>query len=118
MTALEALLSDPGNTGVWTLAPDRSAVTFRCRSLWGLLPVKGRFTEVHGEGRLGENASLTLAERESVIRAAVEVVNGRVPVLSGLAEITTALGRRTSGATVTDLIHSAKGGRHDHGRRG
>jgi 4-hydroxy-tetrahydrodipicolinate synthase len=37
---------------------------------------------------LGENASLTLAERESVIRAAVEVVAGRVPVLSGLAEST------------------------------
>lgn len=37
---------------------------------------------------LGENASLSLAEREAVIRAAVEVVGGRVPVLSGLAEIT------------------------------
>jgi 4-hydroxy-tetrahydrodipicolinate synthase len=37
---------------------------------------------------LGENASLALAERERVIRAAVEVVGGRVPVLSGLAEIT------------------------------
>ena len=37
---------------------------------------------------LGENASLKLAERESVIRAAVEVADGRVPVLSGLAEIT------------------------------
>jgi 4-hydroxy-tetrahydrodipicolinate synthase len=37
---------------------------------------------------LGENASLTLAERESVIRAAIEVSNGRVPVLSGLAEVT------------------------------
>jgi len=39
---------------------------------------------------LGENASLTPAEREAVIRAAVEVVAGRVPVLSGLAEITLA----------------------------
>lgn len=37
---------------------------------------------------LGENASMTLAERESIIRAAVKVVGGRVPVLSGLAEIT------------------------------
>jgi 4-hydroxy-tetrahydrodipicolinate synthase len=37
---------------------------------------------------LGENASLSPAEREKVIRAAVEVVNGRVPLLSGLAEIT------------------------------
>jgi 4-hydroxy-tetrahydrodipicolinate synthase len=39
---------------------------------------------------LGENASLSPSERESVIRAAVEVVHGRVPLLSGLAEITLA----------------------------
>lgn len=37
---------------------------------------------------LGENASLSLREREQVIRAAAEVVGGRVPLLSGLAEIT------------------------------
>jgi 4-hydroxy-tetrahydrodipicolinate synthase len=37
---------------------------------------------------LGENASLVPTECEAVIRAAVEVVAGRVPVLSGLAEIT------------------------------
>lgn len=37
---------------------------------------------------LGENASLLPAERETVIRAAAEVVDGRVPLLSGLAEIT------------------------------
>lgn len=39
---------------------------------------------------LGENASLTPDERERVIRAAVEAVHGRVPLLSGLAEITLA----------------------------
>jgi 4-hydroxy-tetrahydrodipicolinate synthase len=38
---------------------------------------------------LGENASLTDAERERVLRCAVEAVAGRVPVLSGLAAITT-----------------------------
>ena len=37
---------------------------------------------------LGENASLSLEEREKVIRAGVEAAAGRVPVLSGLAEIT------------------------------
>jgi 4-hydroxy-tetrahydrodipicolinate synthase len=36
---------------------------------------------------LGENASLSVAERELVIRAAKEVIAGRVPLLSGLAEI-------------------------------
>ena len=39
---------------------------------------------------LGENASMSLAEREAIIRGAVETVAGRVPVLSGLAEITLA----------------------------
>ncbi|MFC3327200.1 dihydrodipicolinate synthase family protein [Mesorhizobium cantuariense] len=39
---------------------------------------------------LGENASLQLQEREAVIRAAKDVVAGRVPLLSGLAEISTA----------------------------
>lgn len=37
---------------------------------------------------LGENASLSQDDRERVIRAAREVTAGRVPVLSGLAEIT------------------------------
>ena len=39
---------------------------------------------------LGENASLAMDERETVIRTATEVVAGRIPVLSGLAEVTLA----------------------------
>ena len=39
---------------------------------------------------LGENASLQPREREAVVRAAAEVVASRVPLLSGLAEISTA----------------------------
>ncbi|MGL4286684.1 MAG: dihydrodipicolinate synthase family protein [Phreatobacter sp.] len=38
---------------------------------------------------LGENASMRMEEKEAVIRAAKEVVAGRVPLLSGLAEIST-----------------------------
>lgn len=38
---------------------------------------------------LGENASLQQHEKEGVIRAAKEAANGRIPVLSGLAEIST-----------------------------
>jgi 4-hydroxy-tetrahydrodipicolinate synthase len=36
---------------------------------------------------LGENASLTMPEREQVLRAGKEAVGGRVPMLSGLAEV-------------------------------
>ena len=39
---------------------------------------------------LGENASLTQAERDAVVTAAREAVAGRVPLLSGLAELSTA----------------------------
>jgi 4-hydroxy-tetrahydrodipicolinate synthase len=45
---------------------------------------------------LGENASLTMPERESVIRAAVEVSHRRVPVLTGLAEVSTEQARQSA----------------------
>ncbi len=52
MTTLETLLNDPDLAGVWNLVPDRSTVTFRIRNMWGLLNVKGRFTEFSGDGQL------------------------------------------------------------------
>lgn len=52
MTTLETLLSDPDLSGVWNIVPDRSAVTFKVKNMWGLLNVKGRFTEFSGEGQL------------------------------------------------------------------
>jgi len=39
---------------------------------------------------LGENASLAPDEKEAVIRAGREVVAGRIPLLSGLAEVSSA----------------------------
>lgn len=41
-------------------------------------------------GMVGENAQLTPQEKRTVIRLAVETVNGRVPVIAGLAETNTA----------------------------
>lgn len=52
MTTLETLLHDPDMTGVWNLVPDRSAITFKIRNMWGLLNVKGRFTDFTGDGQL------------------------------------------------------------------
>ncbi len=49
---------------------------------------------VHGIivcGTVGENCSLSAQEKREVMGNAVEVVNGRIPVLSGVAETTTAL---------------------------
>ncbi len=42
-------------------------------------------------GTVGENSSLDAAEKRTVLRAAKEAAGGRVPVLSGVAEYTTAL---------------------------
>ena len=42
-------------------------------------------------GTLGENSSLRADEKEAVLRAAVEAVDGRVPVIAGVAEYTTDL---------------------------
>jgi dihydrodipicolinate synthase/N-acetylneuraminate lyase len=42
-------------------------------------------------GTLGENSSLSPEEKETVLRAAVEAAEGRVPVVAGIAEYTTEL---------------------------
>ncbi len=52
MTTLETLLNDPDLAGVWNIVPDRSAVTFKIRNMWGLVNVKGSFTEFAGDGQL------------------------------------------------------------------
>ncbi len=52
MTTLETLLNDPDTAGAWSLLPDRSAITFTIANAWGLLRVRGRFTEFSGEGHL------------------------------------------------------------------
>lgn len=52
MTTLETLLSDPETTGEWRLVADRSAVGFKIKNMWGLMPVKGEFTELSGRGEL------------------------------------------------------------------
>lgn len=45
-------------------------------------------------GTVGENCSLEYAEKLEVLRATVAHVDGRIPVLTGVAEYTTALARR------------------------
>lgn len=50
---------DPGMAGHWRLEPERSSVTFVARTLWGLAPVKGRFTAVSGEGRITRDGELS-----------------------------------------------------------
>ena len=57
MTTLETLLNDPEMAGVWNLVPDRSTITFKVGNMWGLLRVKGRFTDFSGSGQLSGQLS-------------------------------------------------------------
>jgi polyisoprenoid-binding protein YceI len=52
MTNVATLLNDPDTAGVWSLDPDRSTVNFKIKNFWGLLNVKGHFTNVSGDGQV------------------------------------------------------------------
>jgi polyisoprenoid-binding protein YceI len=52
MTTVETLLSDPDTAGVWNLVPDKSTINFKIRNMWGLISVKGRFTDFNGDGQI------------------------------------------------------------------
>jgi polyisoprenoid-binding protein YceI len=52
MGDVDTLLNDPDTAGVWRLDPDRSTVGFKIKNFWGLVNVKGRFTDVSGDGQV------------------------------------------------------------------
>lgn len=52
MTSLETLLNDPEMAGVWNIVPGRSTIALKVKNMWGLLNVRGRFTEFSGDGQL------------------------------------------------------------------
>lgn len=52
-------LGDPALAGEWTLVPDRSSIRFANKTLWGLIPVNGRFTSVSGHAHVGVDGSVT-----------------------------------------------------------
>jgi polyisoprenoid-binding protein YceI len=52
MSSVEDLLADPASVGVWTAVPEQSTIGFKCGSLWGIAPVKGRFGEFTGDGQI------------------------------------------------------------------
>ena len=58
MTTVETLLNDPDTAGVWKLVPDRSTVRFKIRNMWGLISVKGRFTDFNADGQITGNGAI------------------------------------------------------------
>lgn len=66
---LQSLLADPGTVGTWTLVPNQSSVRFASKTLWGLVPVKGKFTDVSGSGTV--NADGTGSGRLTIKTASI-----------------------------------------------
>lgn len=55
MTNLHNILT--GTAGAWNLASDRSVVSFRNKTMWGLATVTGTFTEYSGDGRVADGVT-------------------------------------------------------------
>lgn len=69
MTTLQTLLT--ANTGNWTLAPERSTVRFRTKTMWGLMPVNGTFSEVSGSGKIADDVTGLLVVRAASLRTGI-----------------------------------------------
>ena len=52
MASLSEFFSDPASAGTWAVDAGRSSITVKAKSMWGLLPVKGRFEDFTGEGQV------------------------------------------------------------------
>ena len=90
MTNLQALLADPATAGVWKLVPARSSVRFKNKTLWGLVPVNGEFTDVSGDGQI----------------TAKGAVFGRVDVRA--ASLRTGIGKRDEHLRSPDFFDAEK----------
>lgn len=58
-STLHALLEDGTLTGAWVLDPHRSSIGLKSRSMWGLVPVKGVFGELSGNGTVSPAGEVT-----------------------------------------------------------
>ena len=90
MASLSEFFSDPSSAGRWTVDPDRSAITVKSKSMWGLVPVKGRFTEFSGEGQL----------------TAPQTVSGRVDIRA--ASLRTGIRKRDEHLHSADFFEAEK----------
>jgi polyisoprenoid-binding protein YceI len=58
MASAQELLSNPASVGVWNVDQQRSAIAFKAKSMWGLVAVKGRFTEFGGDGQITDTQTI------------------------------------------------------------
>jgi len=58
MSTAKELLADAASVGVWRAVPEESTIGFTTKSMWGLLPVKGRFKEFSGDGQITDTQTV------------------------------------------------------------
>jgi polyisoprenoid-binding protein YceI len=58
-SSLQARLSAGTLAGAWRLDPENSAVQLQSRSIWGLVTVKGTFTQLSGDGVITPNGNVS-----------------------------------------------------------
>jgi polyisoprenoid-binding protein YceI len=73
MAGVQELLSSAESAGVWRVVPEQSTIRFKCKSMWGLVPVKGRFKEFSGDGQIGDGQ--TVFGRIDIKTASLETGN-------------------------------------------
>jgi polyisoprenoid-binding protein YceI len=90
MASLSEFFSDPASTGKWTVVPDQSTITVKSKSMWGIAPVKVRFTEFSGDGQI----------------TAPQTVSGRIDVKT--ASVRTGIGKRDDHLRSGDFFEADK----------
>jgi polyisoprenoid-binding protein YceI len=58
MASTQELLSNPASVGVWNVDPGRSTIGFKSRSFYGLVPVKGHFSDFSGDGQITDTQTV------------------------------------------------------------
>ena len=90
MASLSEFFSDPASAGTWTVVPDQSTVAVKSKSFWGVMPVKGRFTEFSGDGQV----------------TAPQTVSGHIDIKA--ASLRTGIGKRDAHLHSADFFEAEK----------
>ena len=90
MASLREFFSDPASAGTWTADTDKSAVTVTSKSLWGVMPVKVRFTEFSADGQV----------------TAPQTVSGRIDIKA--ASLRSGIGKRDDHLRSADFFEAEK----------
>jgi polyisoprenoid-binding protein YceI len=90
MASLSEFFSDPASGVPWSAVADQSTVAVTSKSLWGVMPVKVRFTEFSGEGQV----------------TAPQTVSGRLDIKT--ASLRTGIGKRDEHLRSADFFEAER----------